>query len=33
VIEEKGMLKIAGSLAEFFIKARVNDYHNPFEKH
>lgn len=32
VIVEKGMLKIADSLAEFFIKARVNDYHNPFEK-
>ena len=32
VIVEKGMRKIADSLTDFFSKARVNDYHNPFEK-
>jgi hypothetical protein len=31
-IEENGMLKIADSLADFFIKARVDTYQNPFEE-
>jgi hypothetical protein len=32
IIEAEGMTKIANSLSEFFTKARVNDYHNPFEE-
>lgn len=32
VIEAEGMRKIANSLSELFSKARVNNYHNPFEE-
>jgi len=32
VIEQEGMKKIADSLSEFFEKARISDYHNPFKK-
>ena len=32
VIEQEGMKKIADSLSEFFEKAWISDYHNPFKK-